>query len=196
MFKTMQEQIRKYSAEDIQKFHEIKGHPSLKLQSEVKAEYGKAELELFNKTLDFTYKILTTIGIVAGFGFTAITRVETMSLFIAGEAMLFLAILLGIYWIQRIYLNNLKSIQDTSLKHNRVFNARNTVYKKIFDRLQKDGTLSSIDLAELEKRDDEILNSFAVYPEYAKDPKEEMPLTYIIIFFIFGSLWILSSFLF
>lgn len=190
----MEEKIEYYTNEDIKKFHEIKGTPNLQLQADVKKAYGEAEIQLFDKTLDFTYKILTTIGLVAGFGFTAISKVITIYLFVFGEGLLLSAILLGIFWVQKIYLSNLKSVQKTSSLHSKLFNARNIIYRRIFDRLMKDCSLSSIDLEELKKKDNEIAEAFITYSENHEDTKEELPLMYIMIFFVLGCLFLLSSF--
>ncbi len=49
------------------------------------------------------YKITQTIGIVAGFGFTAIGMVESLKMFLFGEALLFFSIFYGVYKTHLFY---------------------------------------------------------------------------------------------
>ena len=52
-------------------------------------------------------KILTVIGLFAGFGFTGLSSVSSRSLFMTGEAILLGAILIGIVGVEEYYEQNM-----------------------------------------------------------------------------------------
>jgi len=81
--------------ETINKDYELR----LKLIDDLASLKQKAYSELIGSI----YKIIQTIGIVAGFGFTAIGMVESLKMFLFGEAFLFLSIFYGVYKTHLFY---------------------------------------------------------------------------------------------
>ncbi|MFH0739641.1 MAG: hypothetical protein V1819_00805 [bacterium] len=55
------------------------------------------------RILELSYRVVTVVGIVAGFGFTGISSVINRNLFFIGEIFLFGVIFLGIFWLKKIY---------------------------------------------------------------------------------------------
>src|SRR5688500_6085616 len=107
----MNEETTKMTEQEFDEFIQKESSRFLKLETEIMEAYGKEQMTLFYKILDFTYKILTVIGLVAGFGFTALSSVQNIFAFTAGEAFLLSAIIYGLYRIQKIYSDNLDSLE-------------------------------------------------------------------------------------
>src|SRR3989344_4910902 len=80
-------------------------HKALETEGFVMGKYSDQELQLLNKFIGFTYQILTAIGIIAGFGFTAMQNVKSVLLFTLGELVLVAAILFGLFWVKKFYEN-------------------------------------------------------------------------------------------
>ena len=88
---------------------------ALKTMLEVVLESNK----LFYKIIEFPLRIVIVLGIFAGFGFTGISYVENIWLFIAGEFCFAIAVITGLYWYKKIILNH------------------KTIYKGYVDKLNK-----------------------------------------------------------
>ena len=50
-----------------------------RLYAEAMKEYGEKELKLIDDTLNFAYRMIQVIGLVAGFGFTALGLVKQIN---------------------------------------------------------------------------------------------------------------------
>lgn len=87
--------------EKLELFYNEFGSVNFRSQSEIAKDYEKKTFKLYFKSIDFIYKTLTIIGIVAGFGFTAIGHVKNSIMFIIGEALFFSAIAVGIWATQK-----------------------------------------------------------------------------------------------
>ena len=163
-------------------------------------ERGKRLLELYYRSVDFIYKTITTIGIIAGFGFTAIGYVKSNFLFIAGEAFLFGAVAFGIWATQKIYLREINNLENLYSKIRDNFSEFITLFESKLNKAITDKFLTTDDIEELQNKDRELLTILRESPEGEKDQKE-MDLFPRIIWglfaiFIIGGLLLLSSFLF
>lgn len=96
---------------------------------EVTGTFREIELKLRDDLLRFTEKILQTIGIFAGFGFTGIQSVKVIPAFILGEILLIAAILFGIFKLKNIHSTSLDGVQKNADKKNSAFLLKSKIYQ-------------------------------------------------------------------
>lgn len=195
----MNQQINMGIQENLEKFYEQFGSSRFRLQSEMAQDRGKRLLELYYRSLDFIYKTITTIGIVAGFGFTAIGYIKNDILFIAGEAFLFGSIAFGIWATQKIYLKEIDNLENLFSKVKGNFSEYTALFELKLNKATNNKTLTTDDIKELQSKDRELLAILIGSPEAKKD-KKDLDLFPRIIWalfalFIIGGLLLLSSFL-
>lgn len=183
--------------ERLEMFYEQFGSKSFQLQSEMGEDFGKRSLTLFYKSVDFVYNIVTTVGIVAGFGFTALGFVKNIFLFAIGEVLLFGAISFGIWAIQKIYLSEKSNFDKFYSKIRLHFSERNALFESIFNKALSNNLVSD-DFKHLQDKDKELISILTDSPEVKKDRKDILtPIIWtIFILFVVGSLLLISSFLF
>ncbi len=66
-------------------------------------ELSLLKQKAFSDLVSSIDKIIQTLGIIAGFGFTAIGATENIMMFLSGEALLFSSIFYGIYKVHLIH---------------------------------------------------------------------------------------------
>jgi len=165
------------------------------LYEETMKEYADKELKLIDDVLNFGYKIIQTIGIVAGFGFTAIGFVKNIYLFISGEGILLLSIVYGVHKIKKIYSENLSSIQSSSDQKSKVFNEKSLIFQEIIPKAVKEKVIDMVDFqARLDAVDQKLLKEFSP-DKKVKIKKNEDFLTPLTVFLVFGGLALLTSFI-
>ncbi|MCG2688700.1 hypothetical protein L6250_03670 [Candidatus Parcubacteria bacterium] len=182
--------------EKLEMFYEQFGSKNFRLQSEMLGDLGDKMLDLFFKSVDFIYKMITTIGIVAGFGFTAIGYVKNEIFFTLGEVLLFSAIAIGIWTTQKIYLSERKNLDVFYSKIKSHFSERNDLFIPIFEKAQNDN-LTRDDMNNLMDKDKELLLILKDNPETEKNRKDILSLIIwsILILFVAGVLLLIFSFL-
>lgn len=185
--------------ENLEKFYEQFGSSRFLLQSEMAQDRGRRLLELYYRSIDFIYKTITTIGIVAGFGFTALGYVQSTTLFVIGELFLFSAIAFGIWATQRIYLNEIKNFEGLFSKVRVNFSGYVMVFESKLKKATDNKALTADDIKDLQDKDRELLKILQESPETEKD-KQEMDLFSrivwtIFVLFVVGGLFLLTSFL-
>lgn len=166
-----------------------------RLYAEAMKEYGEKELKLMDDTLNFVYKMLQVIGIVAGFGFTGLGFVKQINFFILGEFFLLGSIVYGIYQIKRIYTTNLTSIQESRNEASKIFQEKSQLFQDIIPKALKEG---KIDMTNFQKRLDEIDGKLLKFFSKKRDKSvknEEDFLNIIIFLFVTGGTFLLLSFL-
>lgn len=162
--------------------------------AEAMKEYGEKELKLIDDVLNFGYKIIQTIGIVAGFGFTAIGYVKNIYLFVSGEGIFLLSIVYGVYKIKKIYANNLSGIQSSSDSKSKVFAEKSKLFQEVILKAVKEKV---IDMGNFQSRLDEVDKK--LLKEFSPDKKtnikkDEDFLTPLIVFLVLGGAALLFSF--
>jgi len=166
-----------------------------RVYAEAMHEYGEKELKLIDDTLGFGYKMIQVIGIVAGFGFTALGSVKTVNLFILGELLFISSIVYGVYQIKRIYATNLEAIQKSSNQKSQVFQEKSKLFQDVITKAVKE---RKIDVADFQQRldavDARLISEFTSKPP--KTSKNEGRfLDIIVLLLTLGSLVLLASFL-
>lgn len=165
-----------------------------RVYAEAMHEYGEKELKLIDDTLGFGYKMIQVIGIVAGFGFTALGSVKIANFFILGELLFISSIIYGVYQIKRIYATKLEAIQKSSNQKSKVFQEKSQLFQDVITKAVKERKIDVADFqSRLETVDAKLINEFTNKP--AKTTKDEGRfLNIIILLLTVGSLFLLSSF--
>lgn len=184
--------------EKLEMFYNQFGSKKLVLQHEMSKDFGEKTLDLYYKSIDFIYKTITTIGIIAGFGFTGMDHAQNSILFIIGEGFLFSAIAFGIWVTQKIYLKEKKNLNNFYGKVRKHFSEWYELFRPIFDKAIKN-ELTRDDVFSLQKKDEELASIFSdSHPDFEKDRKNDfLPTVIWIIFglFVVGIIMLLLSFL-
>jgi hypothetical protein len=190
----MTDDTTKMTENEFEKFIQKESSRFLKLETEIMETYGKEQLTLFYKILDFTYQILAVVGLVAGFGFTALGSVQYIFAFIAGEAFLLSAIIYGLYRIQKVYSDNLDSLDANKDEIKEAFANRRNALRVIVESHQTKGEVNKKDGERLIEKNNAILKPF-LPKETEKEKEEQSPLKVIMVLFILGSILLLAAFL-
>ncbi|MEX1997585.1 MAG: hypothetical protein WEA04_02830 [Candidatus Andersenbacteria bacterium] len=183
----------KISEKDFEEFMQKQGSKFFQIESDAMGAYGDKQMELFYKILDFTYKTLTVIALVAGFGFTGLDKVHSILLFVLGEGFLFAAIIYGLYWVQKVYESNLDALDKAKVRIKEGFAARNAAFRKIYNSYLEKKEVEKADMEDLTQKNNDLLQVFAGKTG-ENNKQERTPLKPIMILFIAGSILILFSF--
>ena len=167
---------------------------ALKTENEVMSEYGDREQELLYRFIGFTYQILSITGIFAGFGFTAISKVQNLPLFLSGQALLIFSILFGLWWLKRFYESNLQAIQQSADTVFKLYKERDKCYLAIAKDFTNKQELNKDNLLLSMEKDQKILDFIASRTGENHDKKETPPHTIIFVVSVIGVILLLSSF--
>lgn len=178
-----------------QQLYEQIGSKNLSLQSDIAKEVTTNQLDLYMKTVDFIYRIISVLGIFAGFGFTAMSYVNNFNMFIMGEIILLALILIGLFFIPKVYITEYNALEDTLRKNQReVFSPRNQVLGRIVDTYIKKGHIKHSDMEEIQKYDNKLLEIMEVSDEKKNNPFEK-PINIGLVTSSIGLILIILSFL-
>lgn len=160
--------------------------------SDVMSVWANEEKRLTDQTLDFCHRTIQIIGIFAGFGFTAISQVKNLGLFLFGEFFLGLAILIGTYNIKKYYETNLNSVQSTSDDYSEKFKKKSDFFIKYIGKARNFETININDFQnEIDLVDKNIL-SLTNNQHISNKSKF---IDQLLLVFIVGCIFILLSFL-
>lgn len=186
----------KLTSSELLEMTEKEFHDNNSLWHEIASTYSNASLKVFDDTIKFVYQALTAMGIIAGFGFAGIQGVQNLYLFFLGELAMFGAMIFGIYNIKRIYINNASSLDDMSMKVRNVYEKRAIVLSEIMNDIRKNGRVKNQSYLERYKKStDEISEIFGVGKKAVKQKDESGFITWMIFFFIFGFVFLLTAYL-
>ena len=187
------EEIEFESEEEINEFYERFGGAKFTLQSKVARAYGDHKIDIYFKSVGFAATVISTIGIIAGFGFTAFGYIESRTLFFIGEGILLYSILHGLIWVQNIYSGEFRTLDNAQKRHKEYFTERNKLFMDVWNSVSTTKKVSRQKYIELIEKDKEALHIFS-----AKEPVSEKPniifskgLYYLMIG---GSIMLLTSF--
>lgn len=167
------------------------GKEKLRLQNKAAYDYDFQTLkEVIDKHesvrenfIRYTYQIITAIGVVAGFGFTAISFVKIIYLFILGEALLLTAMAIGMRFVKRAFLDDAAIYAGIIDKLGKAMDERL--------KLNSNDTIKNIE-ASLQRMSKNEVDIFEVKP---RNVQSNFILGSIFYTFIFGAGCLLLSFL-
>lgn len=151
----------KIEKENVMNFYEELGSNHFKMQGNTLEKFGTAKLDIYFKSIGFVSAVTGVIGIIAGFGFTAFSFIQSKFLFFTGEIILFYAIFKGLTWVQHIYTSEYESLESEFNKHQKHFQKRNEAFTNIYNQLISEShEINRIDIENLQKIDQEMLILF------------------------------------
>ncbi len=130
----MEDEI-KFEDKEIDEFYERFGGAKFALQSEVARAYGDRKIDIYFKSVGFAATVISTIGIIAGFGFTAFGYVESRFLFFVGEGILLYSILHGLMWVQSVYNGEFQNLDESQKRHRAYFTERNKLFMEVWNAI-------------------------------------------------------------
>lgn len=184
----------KLSEKEYQELYEGWMSKALKTEGEVMGVFADRERELLYKYVDFTYQILTALGIFAGFGFTAFSKVQTLWLFIFGEVLLISTILYGFLWLKKFYTSNLEPLQESSREIFKLYKKRDEIFLKISNDFLKKQVLKKKNLVNAQKKDQKVLDWIRNHTGEDAPKKETPPHGIMFAIAIIGLACIFASF--
>jgi hypothetical protein len=176
---------------EIEKFYQQLGSAHFKLQAKIAQRFGESKIDIYFKSVGFTIQVLSIVGIIAGFGFTAYRYTESKSVFFLGETVLLLSIIYGISWVKKLYDNEYKSLDDAQKKHQKYFKERNDLFLKIHSDMVLNRPLNQEEIQKLMDLDSGAIKLFE--PGENKDILKIYP-PFVYLLLIVGSLILFSSF--
>ena len=82
------------------------------------------------RVLDFIYRVITIMGLVIGFGFTALPKVNNLTIFLIGQGVLLMSIIFTLIWIKKNFLDEIKNYRKWILDLRRIVDKRMQVDSK------------------------------------------------------------------
>lgn len=177
--------------EQFQEFHEKLGSESFQLQSRIFEDYGKKKLDIYFKSIGFTTVVIGTAGLIAGFGFTAISEIQSEFLFFVGEALLLSSIFYGLFWIQGIYQGEFRSIEAEMKRLREFYDERNKKYMVLYNEWMSNKSITKNNLKELQEFENKSIDLFK-NPQQSSVPVIYSPIMYGLM--TFGAAALLGSF--
>lgn len=163
------------------------------LFAQVNNEYLKTETKYLDGYLDYSSKVIQIVGILAGFGFTAVSKVQTLWLFILGELLLVGAIVFGLVKTRNIFTSTLKSIPVARKEKAGVVWERNKYLTDVLREATTNGNIPADLQDQLNSHNQKMLDAFTLKDD--KDDKLQDHLVLMIILAAAGVLSVLLSFL-
>lgn len=146
---------------------------------------GKHE-RIRERALTHTYHLMTAIGIVAGFGFTAIDSIQFLGMFLVGESFLFVGMALAMWFAKAGFIDEMGYTYRWS----------QNIHTAIQNRIQMRHKFSGSDFVAIKSKMETLrendLNLFKKDTIIGADHKW---LTRIFLVFILGCAFILLSFI-
>jgi hypothetical protein len=162
----------------------VRNNDLLKIGNEIRKEISEKHERVRERALTHTYQLVTAIGIIAGFGFTAIDSMQNIAMFLIGESLLFAGMAVGIWFAKAGFIDEIKYLTGWANKLDSIRKKRIDMEKKFAENniagLQK----------EMEGVDNETGNIFNNETRLANYNW----LTAIFILFVLGCTFLLFSF--
>jgi hypothetical protein len=180
--------------EQIEEFYELYGSAKFTLQSQTSKAYGDHKIDIYFKSVGFAATVVSTIGIIAGFGFTAFGYVESKFLFFCGEGILFYSILHGLMWVQSVYSGEFRNLDNSQKKQREYFSERNKLFMEVWSTISTTGKITQEKLFSLQKKDEEAVSLFAPKEENNEEKPNAIFSKRLYNLMIIGSIMLISSF--
>jgi hypothetical protein len=191
----MSEDEIEFSDEEINEFYERFGGAKFSLQSEVARAYGDRKIDIYFRSLGFATTVISTIGIIAGFGFTAFGYVESEFLFFIGEGVLLYSILHGLIWVQNVYNGEFQNVDKSQEQHRAYFTERNKLFKEVWNSIATTKKVSREKFLKLTEKDKEALQLFAPKEQTDEEKKPNIIFSKKLYYsMVTGSVMLISSF--
>lgn len=188
----MEKEKIKVEEDQILKFYDEFGSKNFQLQTKTLTELGSKTLDLYFRSLELVIPIITSIGVIAGFGFTAYLYIQSKTIFFLGEGILVYGILNGLLWLQKIYKKEYDSIDNFTKSLQNHFDLRNNAFIKVYNQLiSENHEILKEDFLELQKIDN---NMIKIFKKNGNQPTLQIYSKTTYYCFIMGVIILFSSF--
>lgn len=150
------------------------------LLKELVDTYSKQEEKYLDGYRAFAYGLLQPLGIIAGFGFTAIGSVKTLPLFILGEAILIGSIVFAAFKTRQVYTSTLDSLAKEKDKKIAVIWQRIEYSLSLHEQALNEGKIPADAQEKRRALDQQLMTEFKPKEKDAKyyKFKDHLPLTF------------------
>jgi len=162
----------------------VRNNDLFKIGMGIRRDISEKHERVRERALTHVYQLVTAIGIIAGFGFTAIDSVQSITIFLFGEFLLFAGMAVGIWFAKAGFIDEIKYLTDWANKLDDIQKRRMNMEKK-FAKNNITGLQNEMELVDNETG--ELFKNETKIADYKW-------LTAIFIFFVFGCIFLLVSF--
>lgn len=167
---------------------------ALALFKETSATFGQQQEKYLTGHLKYTESVTQTIGIIAGFGFTAVGKVSATWLFILGEVLIVGSICYGLLRTRYTYTKTIDTLAESSSKASQVLSKRTTYMGTLIAQAVSSGVIPADAKDQIDTLNNEML--VALTPkEHKEDDYFKDYLIEMIVVAGIGVLLVLCSFL-
>jgi hypothetical protein len=136
------------------------------------------------RTVRYVYQLITAIGVVAGFGFTAVSSIGFIFPFIIGESLLFSAMAVGMWFVKKAFIDEAKVYANYIDKLGKIMEEREAI------------TLENDTLENIKVKTGALKNrEGGLFDDPPLDIKSDIAFKRIFYLFIVGGVFLLLSFL-
>ena len=133
------------------------------------------------RIIKYMYQLIAAIGLVAGFGFTAVSSVHSVPSFILGEVSLFSAMATGMWFVKKAFLDEAKIYATYIDKIGKIMEERLAAKDENLEDLRSKMNI-------LQQRE------HVLFDERADDTNSEIYFKAISYLFVLGGIFLLLSF--
>jgi hypothetical protein len=108
----------------------IRNNDLLKIGMEIRRDISEKHEKIRERALTHVYQLVTAIGIIAGFGFTAISSVQSIVSFLFGESLLFAGMAVGMWFAKAGFIDEIKYLTEWANKLSAIHKERIDMEKK------------------------------------------------------------------
>lgn len=192
------------SSDEWDQFYGNQGSQYFQLESSIIKAHAEDQKKLLYEIFGSNKILVQTIGVVAGFGFTGLGYVRNLTLFIGGEAFLFVGIFAGLYWAQKVYRYNFESSSTEITWTKKLFARRYATFKKIYDKAMSDiengggngdevkMSIPESQMLDLKKANNDLMEEFTARRD---ENRLSDPFGRLMVFFAIGGSLLLLSFI-
>ena len=163
----------------------IRNNDLLKICKEIQYDISGKHEKIRERALTHVYQLVTVIGIIAGLGFTAINSVQNIAPILFGELFLFAGMAVGMWFAKAGFIDEIKFLTEWVDKLSGICK----------ERIDMEKRFSENNIVGLKEKMDKVDNDTGtIFSNKIKLPDFHW-FTVIFVFFIFGCLFILFSFI-
>lgn len=167
---------------------------AVNLFKEVSSKFAHQEESFLNGHLKYTESVTQTIGIIGGFGFTAIARVNEVWLFILGEVLIVGSICYGLLRTRYTYTQTIDALSLQSSKASKVLAKRTNYIAGLYEQAVIAGTIPTDSKDKVDALNTEMMTALTPKERKEDDHFKDYLIEMIVVAGI-GILVVLCSFL-
>src|SRR3989344_9376585 len=162
----------------------VRNNDLINIGDEIRRDISEKHERVRERALTHVYQLVTAVGIIAGFGFTAIDSVKSITLFLFGESFLFAGMAVGIWFAKAGFIDEINYLTEWANKLDSI-RKRHVGIEKKFAKNRMLGLREEMEV--VDKETGELFKNKIKIADFHW-------LTAIFILFVFGCAFLLFSF--